>query len=60
MSDTPVDIMAIIVERDQLKELCLEQHRMLRAFRKSMDSELPFPSAEKLDLLIKEFNDLPE
>ena len=52
------DAMDIIVGRDEIKELCLDQHRMLIDFRKSMDSDLPFPSADKLDELIEAFGEL--
>lgn len=37
-----------------LKKLAGEQHSMLRAFRLSMDANLPFPSQEKLDAVISQ------
>lgn len=37
-----------------LKSVSDKQHSMLRAFRYSMDSNLPFPSRDKLDEILDE------
>ena len=42
----------LIGEKKRLREIIKNQSSMLRAFRKSMDSDLPFPSRDKLDALI--------
>lgn len=43
-------------ERDQLAAKCASQHQMLRAFRYSMDTDKPFPSLEKLNAIIADFD----